>query len=230
MSSNSLAHDPVWRRRRLADAHLMLLFTPELCVPKDPLALLEAVLASVDVIQVRPKSLASSAPCAARETHDWCVRVLDLVSGRRELDLPVIVDDRIDVAAALRGRGCAGVHVGQDDASPAIARRILGPDALIGLSTHDMRQVAEAGESPVDYLGFGPVHPTATKGYLERLGPEAAWIASEGSVLPVFPIGGIDATNAAELARIGRAAVGSAILCAEDPERAAKEIRSLLLS
>jgi thiamine-phosphate pyrophosphorylase len=230
MSSTSLVRDGAGLRRRLADAHVMLLFTPELCVRSDPLTLLEAVLGSIDVVQVRPKSPGSSTPCAARETYDWCVRVLDLLSGRPELDIPVIVDDRVDVAAALRERGCAGVHVGLDDTAPAVARRLLGPDPLIGLSTHDLRQVAEAGESPVDYLGFGPVHPTATKGYLESLGPEAAWIASEGSVLPVFPIGGIDAANAAELSRIGRAAVGSAILCAEDPERAAKAIRSLLLS
>lgn len=226
----SLVRDPVRLRRRLADARLMLLFTPELCARGDPLTVLEAALGSVDIVQIRPKSPAASAPCAARETYDWCVRVLDLVSGRPELEIPVIVDDRVDVAAALRGRGCAGVHLGQDDTPPALARRILGPDLLIGRSTHDLRQVAEAGEHPIDYLGFGPIHPTTTKGYVESLGPEAAWIASEGSVLPVFPIGGIDATNASELARIGRAAVGSAILCAEDPERAAREIRTLLLS
>lgn len=230
MNSDSLVRDPLRLRRRLVDARLMLLFTPELCIRGDPLTALDAALGSVDVVQIRPKSPAASAPCSARETFDWCVRVLDLVSGRPELEILVIVDDRVDVAAALRESGCAGVHVGQDDTPPAVVRRILGPDLLIGRSTHDLRQVAEAGEDPIDYLGFGPVHPTPTKGYVESLGPEAAWIASEASALPVFPIGGIDATNVAELARIRRAAVGSAILGVEDPERAAREIRALLLS
>jgi thiamine-phosphate pyrophosphorylase len=99
---------------------------------------------------------------------------------------------------------------------------------VIGLSTHDMRQVARAQDEPVNYLGFGPLFPTATKGYEHGLGPDAAWIADTASELPLFPIGGIDATNAAELARVGRAAVSTAILDAEDPGRAASEIRGLL--
>ena len=80
----------------------------------------------------------------------------------------------------------------------------------------------------MNYLGFGPMFPTATKGYERGLGPETAWVADTASALPVFPIGGIDATNAAELARVGRAAVSAAILDAEDPGRAAREIRDQL--
>jgi thiamine-phosphate pyrophosphorylase len=208
----------------------MLLFTPELCAPRDPMEVLEAALASVDVVQIRPKRASSSAPCAARETYDACVRVLDLLSAHPGVDVLVIVDDRVDVAVALWERGCAGVHLGQDDCPIAIARRLLGPDPLIGLSTHDVRQVGEAGETSVDYLGFGPVHATSTKGYALGLGSETAWIASEGAHVPVFPIGGIDATNIEELARIGRAAVSSAILRADEPGKAAGELRSLLLA
>jgi thiamine-phosphate pyrophosphorylase len=230
MTVRSVDRDPRHLRDRLADARLMLLFTPELCAPHDPMAVLEAALGSVDVVQIRPKRASSSAPCTARETYDACVRVLDLLSAHAGLDVLVIVDDRVDVAVALRERGCAGVHLGQDDCPVAIARQLLGSDLLIGLSTHDVRQVGEAGESAVDYLGFGPVHATSTKGYAHGLGSETAWIASEGSHVPVFPIGGIDATNIEELARIGRAAVSSAILRADDPGKAAGELRSLLLS
>jgi thiamine-phosphate pyrophosphorylase len=208
----------------------MLLFSPDLCAPRDPMEVLEAALRSVDVVQIRPKSASSSAPCAARETHDWCVRVLDLLGAHPARDVLVIVDDRVDVAAALRERGCVGVHLGQEDCPVGTARQLLGPGPLIGLSTHDVRQVGEAGETPVDYLGFGPIHATPTKGYARGLGPEAAWIAAAGSSLPVFPIGGIDATNIEELARIGRAAVGSAILRADDPGKVASELRSALLS
>lgn len=206
----------------------MLLFTPEMCQRGDPLDVLEATLDDIDAIQIRPKALGSDVPGRARETFDWCARVLDLLDARRARHIPVIVNDRVDVAEALRDRGCAGVHLGQGDCPVPIARRRLGPGPVIGLSTHDMTQVANAGEEAVDYLGFGPIHGTRTRGYDRGLGPEKAWIASAGSPLPVFAIGGIDATNAADLARIGRAAVGSAILSAEDPGRAAREIRALL--
>jgi len=206
----------------------MLLFIPEVCPRKDLLEALEQTLDDIDAIQIRPKAPGSSAPGSARETFDWSVRVLDLLDARRARHIPVIVNDRVDVAEALRDRGCAGVHLGQDDCPVSIARRRLGPNAVIGLSTHDMTQVANAGEEEVDYLGFGPIHGTKTRGYDRGLGPESAWIANAGSSLPVFAIGGIDATNVTDLARIGRVAVGSAILSAEDPGRAAREIRSLL--
>src|SRR5262249_51136332 len=141
-----------------------------------------------------------------------------------------ILDDRVDVALDLGDAGCDGVHLGQDDCPSVLARELLGPDALIGLSTHDASQVGAAWDLPVDYLGFGPVYATATKGRARGLGPGAAWIAWDASHLPVFPIGGIDATNAADLSRVGRAAVGAAILGAEHPDRAARELRSLLVS
>ena len=218
---------------RLRSARLLLLFSPELCGARDPLAVLEAASSSVDVVQVRPKPRerqpSTLAPCEARETYAWTARVLDLLAARGGGPV-VTVDDRVDVALALASRGCAGVHLGQDDCPPAVARRLLGPEAWIGLSTHDLEQVALAEDEPVDYLGFGPVHATATKGYGRGLGPEAAWIASVGSARPLFAIGGIDATNVADLARVGRVAVGSAILAAADPGAAARELRALLLA
>lgn len=203
----------------------MLLFTPQLCGNRDPLDALERTLDSVDAIQIRPKALGCAAPGEARETFTWCVRVLDLLAARGARHIPVIVNDRVDVARALRSRGCAGVHLGQDDCPVEVAREQLGPEPLIGLSTHDLVQVASAGDMAVDYLGFGPIHETRTRGYVEGIGPERAWIASAACPLPMFAIGGIDATNAADLARIGRAAVGSAILSAPDPGPTGSPIR-----
>lgn len=230
------------RRERLRDARLYLLFTPELCGARDPLAVLAAVLDHVDVVQVRPKP-ADRAPdprggdaplvqTEARALFEWCQRVLALIAGRARRPL-VIANDRIDVVRALAEsptdeHGIDGVHLGQEDAPVALARELLGPDALIGLSTHTQAQVVEASELAVDYLGFGPIHATATKGYTRGLGPEAAWIAARATPLPLFPIGGIDRTNAGELAEVGRAAVSSAILAADDPARAARELRQLL--
>lgn len=227
-----MIRDALDLRDRLDRARIVLLFTPELATERDPLSALEAALPWIDIVQVRPKPLGGSgalALCAARATFDWAERVLALDAIARTGTL-VIVNDRVDVALALRAHGIAGVHVGQDDMPAGAAREVLGPALLLGLSTHDLAQVVEADEAPVDYLGFGPVHATSTKGYAHGLGSDACWIAAEGTQKPLFPIGGIDAENAVELARVGRAAVGSAILAARDPAAAARAIRDALSS
>jgi thiamine-phosphate pyrophosphorylase len=214
-------------RERLAGARLMLLFTPELCrAGAEPLAVLAAALPYVDAVQVRVKD-AELGRAPARASFDVALRVLALVAEAGSPAL-VLVNDRVDVAAALAAEGVAGVHLGDRDAPPALARELLGPDALVGLSTHSAADVASASAQPVDYLGFGPVFTSATKGYAHGLGAEAAWVAARGTELPLFPIGGIDVTNAGELAGIGRAAVCSAILGAEDPAAAARALRELL--
>lgn len=215
--------DPIEARERLGRARLMLLFSPELCAGRDPMRVLEQALPHVDVLQLRIKPSAR-ALSSARELYEWTLRVLAGAVPR----CLVLVNDRVDVAGVLAQRGCAGVHLGQDDMPAAEARRVLGEHALIGLSTHDLAQVAEAGDAPIDYLGFGPIHATATKGYEAGLGAELAWAAHAGASLPLFPIGGIDAQNVAELAPIGRAAVSRAILAAADPAQVALAIRSAL--
>jgi thiamine-phosphate diphosphorylase len=214
-------------RERLAAARLMCLFGPELCGGREPLGVLERALPWIDVVQVRPKPPGSSRAQAARESRDWCLRVLELVE-RSRLPTLVLVNDRVDVARTLRDCGLAGVHLGQEDCPPKLARELLGALPLIGLSTHDLVQVARASEEPIDYLGFGPIHPSATKGYERGLGCELAWVAQAASSLPVFPIGGIDLANAHELAGVGRAALSQAILAAEDPARAARGLRAVL--
>jgi thiamine-phosphate pyrophosphorylase len=217
-------------REHLAGARLMLLFTPELCGGREPLDVLAAALPFVDAVQVRVKSAGAltATPAPARATWEWSLRILDLARAPRTAAFVLLVDDRADVARALQEQGVAGVHLGQDDMPCAAARAFLGPQALIGFSTHDMPQVAAALDEPVDYLGFGPVHATRTKGYERGLGSEQSWIAASGAHVPVFPIGGIDLSNAQELARVGRAAVSSVILSAADPGRAARELRALL--
>ena len=217
-------------REHLARARLMLLFSPELCAGRDPLEVLAAALPFVDAVQVRPKPAGALAPspAPARETWEWSLRIADLARTPALAPFVLLVDDRADVARALAEHGVAGVHLGQDDLPCAAARAYLGAEALIGVSTHDLSQVAECAELPLDYLGFGPVHATRTKGYARGLGSEACWIAASATELPLFPIGGIELANAQELARVGRAAVTSAILGAEDPARAARELRGLL--
>lgn len=224
-------------RRRLAAARLYLIFTPQLVTSQDPLAVLEAALPYVDLVQVRPKERESGldplragarpAESNARLVAEWTERVLDLVARARSEAL-VIVNDRVDVARTYLERGVAGVHIGQDDSPPQVARDVLGSAALIGLSTHSAAQVVRSIDEPVDYIGFGPVCATATKGYERGLGFEAAWVAAQATLVPVFPIGGIGLAEAAELAEVGRAAVSSSILLASDPAAAARELRAAL--
>jgi thiamine-phosphate pyrophosphorylase len=205
----------------------MGVFTPATLPAGEELERLLAAAPFLDVVQVRVKEPdRTDGPSPARALLEWTERVLAALPKERPL---VIVNDRPDVARALRALGCDGVHVGQDDAAPRAVRAFLGSELLIGLSTHDARQVAAAQDEPVDYLGFGPVFPSATKGYAQGRGPEYAWAAAEASALPVFAIGGIDTTNAQELDNVGRAAVGAAIFAASDPAAAARELAELLV-
>jgi thiamine-phosphate pyrophosphorylase len=216
-------------RERLSRARLMLILSPEVCGGRDPLAVAAAVLPHVDAVQVRPKAGgdAGAAPAPARSTFELALAVLELCA-----DLPapplVLADDRVDVALALAGRGLAGVHLGCDDLPPAEARALLGPEPLIGLSTHCAADVVRAAELPVDYLGFGPLFPTATKGYASGVGPEAAWVAAAAAGVPVFAIGGVTRARVTELHPGARVAVAGAILGAEAPAAAAAALRDHL--
>lgn len=184
-------------------------------------------------VQVRIKSaptISSNLRTPARATWLWAERVRELLRGIANAPA-LLINDRVDVALALGGTddGIAGVHLGQGDLPVELARRMLGTEALIGRSTHDFKQVVWADEEGADYVGFGPVFATATKGYTQGLGGERAWIAKEATALPLFAIGGIAPNNISELAEVGRAAVSSAILSADDPERITEELARVLL-
>nr|CRH08036.1 Thiamine-phosphate synthase [Candidatus Magnetococcus massalia] len=103
----------------------------------------------------------------------------------------VIINDRLDIALAL---GADGVHVGQDDLPPAVCRQLLGPDRWLGLSTHNSEEIAQAHKAGVDYIGFGPVHSTATKGdtYDVQGYDRLSQACAEAGELPIVGIGGIE--------------------------------------
>jgi thiamine-phosphate pyrophosphorylase len=212
------------QRDLLRNGRLMLLFTPELCRggQAHSLDVLDAVLPLVDVLQIRVKT-------GARDLFDWSQKALDVLAAHTGLDLPVLINDRVDVALALGASNPAstvsGVHLGQSDLPATEARLLLGEAAIIGRSTHDFAQVVLATEEPIDYLGFGPIFPTDTKGYTHGVGAERAWMADTATHLTVFPIGGINAQSVSELGPVGRIAVSSAILGAHDPEAAARDLR-----
>jgi thiamine-phosphate pyrophosphorylase len=116
-----------------------------------------------------------------------------------------------------------GVHVGQDDMDPAEARRILGPDAIIGLSTHSPEQLEGAASQPVDYISVGPIWETPTKEGRPATGLELVRTAAGSASLPWFAIGGIDPENVSEVVAAGaqRVCVVRAIRDAIDPRAAA---------
>ena len=113
----------------------------------------------------------------------------------------VILNDRPDLAAKL---GCDGVHIGQSDGTFAEARRLMGPDRMVGVTCHDSRHLAmEAAEAGADYVAFGAFYPTSTKDALTRADPEILTIWQEVMETPCVAIGGITAENAAPLAAAG---------------------------
>ncbi len=133
-----------------------------------------------------------------------------------------IVNDRPGLALRLNADG---VHLGQEDRSPEEAREILGPDRIIGLSTHGRRQIIEAGSRPVDYVGVGPVFATRTKKNPDEvMGTELLEWAGANCALPVVAIGGITLENLDRVLETGvsNVAVISEISQSPDPLGAAK--------
>ncbi|MFT4647817.1 MAG: thiamine-phosphate diphosphorylase [Glaciecola sp.] len=216
------------RRQKLNQAQIMLIFTPQLV--EDPLVALQEIIEHVDVIQVRPKGLGikSQEPSSARECLDWSQKVLHAVKVLGPARPLVLVNDRVDVAQMLMHNGLDGVHLGQEDTPWQVARELLGPAPLIGLSTHSYDQVRHAADTSIDYLGFGPIFATATKALKASNNAVSAWVAHRSSQQPLFPIGGITPSNAWQLTPVGRAAIASGILCSPDPKQTASDVRRAL--
>jgi thiamine-phosphate pyrophosphorylase len=138
-----------------------------------------------------------------------------------------IVNDDPHLALELRADG---VHVGQDDIDPAEARRIMGPDAIIGLSTHSREQIEAAASAPVDYISVGPIWETPTKEGRPATGLELIRDAVELAGRPWYAIGGIDTANADQVVSAGaeRLCVVRAIRDAENPRAAATALFDLV--
>jgi len=145
-----------------------------------------------------------------------------------ESDVKFIVNDRVDVAVAA---GADGVHLGQDDFSIPLARKLLGEGRIIGGSAATLAEARKCLKEGADYVGFGPVYPTTSK---EDAGPvsgiEILKQVVEAIPLPIIAIGGVCAENTPEVIRAGAhgIAVISAVCCQEDPEQATKALYEAL--
>jgi thiamine-phosphate pyrophosphorylase len=211
------AHGPL-RRERLRTARLYFVCD---AMPggREPEALLHAALSGgVDIVQLREKELGRDEIERSARTFR---RLCDTHSA-----LFVVNDD----PWLARTCGADGVHVGQDDVAASEAREVLGPEAIVGLSTHSQEQLAASAAEPIDYVSVGPVWETPTKEGRPGVGLGLVEHATADAPHPFFAIGGIDAANAAEVIAAGarRLGVVRAIRDAEDPAAAAEALRGAL--
>jgi thiamine-phosphate pyrophosphorylase len=151
----------------------------------------------------------------------------DLLPLARQAGVPFIINDYPHLAARL---GADGVHIGQDDGTLAEVKKIVGPDLIIGRSTHSLEQAQRAAEEGADYLGFGPLFPTGTKPGRPAIGLDDIAQVYKNVPVPVFCIGGInDRTLPAVLAAgAQRLVVVSALLQADDIKAATQSVKQLL--
>ena len=197
------------------DLSLYLVTDPALCAERGLEAtVMAAVRGGVSVVQLRDKHASD---------EEMIAQAIRLKALLDEYEVPLIINDRIEVALAS---GADGLHIGQSDGDPIEARRRLGDDVLIGLSVQTLEQLKAVDIERIDYLGLGPVYATATKpDHAAPLGIEGLTQLVRSSPLPTVAIGGISLTNAGDVMSSGTdgLAVVSALCSAEDPAAAAQQ-------
>ncbi len=206
-------------RDRLADAQLYVLVTDALCNASLVGTVKEAALGGAQIIQLREKSI---------DDRTLLARARDVRAVTRAAGVLFIVNDRPDIA---RLADADGVHLGQDDLPIQQARRIVGPDALIGVSTHSIEQVRRAVLEGANYLGIGPTFPSQTKSFAAFAGLDFVKQALAETSLPAFALGGIHPGNIEQVRAAGarRIAVSHAVCAAADPRAATRQLRAALV-
>lgn len=166
----------------------------------------EALEGGVTLVQYRAKTASSA---------EMYAEALQLKALCDSFNVPLIINDRLDIAMAV---GAAGVHLGQDDLPCAAARKILGEDYIIGVSAHNPAEARAALLCGADYLGCGAVFGTATKADVKKLGTDGLAAICREKGLPVVGIGGVTADNYREVRAAGAdgAAIVSGILAQSD--------------
>ncbi len=198
----------------LAGRNLYLLLTESLCHHGSGPAVRGALAGGVSIVQLREKEMDD------RRLLEFGHRVR---AWTREAGALFIFNDRPDLAVLT---GADGVHVGQEELSVKDARRIVGVDKLVGVSTHTIEQARQAVVDGADYIGVGPVFPSTTKPFEEYAGLEFVKQVAAEVTLPFYAIGGINADNIAQVRQAGctRVAVTGAVCSQADPQAAAAEL------
>jgi thiamine-phosphate pyrophosphorylase len=198
-------------RDRMRAVGLYVLITESLCKrPWQEVARL-AIEGGADCLQLREKSLSS---------RELLSRARELVAICRTGGAVSIINDRPDIALLA---GADGVHVGQDDTCATDVRKILGPDRIVGVSTHHIHQARQALLDGADYIGVGPIFPSTTKPQPHLPGLAYAAEVNAELSMPAIAISGINAENLPRLLETGinAVAVSSSVLSADDPKEAA---------
>ncbi|WP_199479984.1 thiamine phosphate synthase [Vibrio harveyi] len=179
----------------------------------------KAVEGGVTMVQVREKH---GDVCAFIERAQAVKDIL------KDTDVPLIINDRVDVALAV---DADGVHLGQSDMPAIIARELIGPNKILGLSIENEEQLAEADSLPIDYIGLSAIFATPTKTNTKKFwGIDGLKMALETTSLPIVAIGGINESNIPQLSATGvhGLALVSAICHAEDPKAASEYLLGLM--
>ncbi len=201
-------------RQRLATARLYVLVTAALCKTGIERVVKEAAAGGASVFQLREKGV---------DDRELLGRARQMRRWTREAGVLFVMNDRPDLARLAEADG---VHLGQADMPVKDARRVLGPEALVGVSTHDLDQVKRAVLDGASYLGVGPTFPSDTKAFRELAGPEFVRRAAAATTLPAFVLGGVNHETVGKAVEAGarRVAVSQAVCAADDPRTAAAEL------
>lgn len=202
----------------LAEARLYVLITEAMCSRNWLEVARAAIAGGADCIQLREKTLPDG---------QLMSRASKLVELCRANAVRCIINDRADVAMLS---GAHGVHVGQDDLPVRETRKLVGPDRIVGVSTHSIEQAQQAVLDGADYIGVGPVFTSRTKPRQILPGPEFARRAAQEIRIPAFAIAGITLENVDEVIATGirAVAVSSAVIAAADPQAAARAFKCKL--
>ncbi|EGJ71364.1 Thiamine-phosphate pyrophosphorylase [Bacteroides coprosuis DSM 18011] len=207
--------------KKSLDLSLYLVTDPQVAEGNSFLEVIEdAVKGGVTLVQLREKD------CSSREFYDKALAIKHLLSS---YDVPLIINDRLDIALAV---DADGLHIGQEDIPYDVARKILGPDKIIGLSVENKTDALRANKLDIDYIGISPVFSTPTKiDTAPALGLEGSRLINSISKHPSVGIGGIHLQNAASIIASGSDGISvvSAIMMAKDPFRAAQELKQIIL-
>ncbi len=179
-------------------------------------AVQEAIEGGATVIQYRAKN---------KDTKDMYEEATRIKKICDKYSIPLIINDRVDIAIAV---DASGVHVGQEDMPVEVVRRLIGFNKILGLSTKNIKQVKEANNLPVDYIGFGSIFPTNTKDNAKIAGLENLKKALDISIQPIVAIGGINHKNIQQVLETGckNIAVVSAVF--KDKKRIKQNTKALL--
>ena len=180
----------------------------------------EAIKGGTTVVQLREKT------ASTKDFYELALKVKEITS---KYDVPLLINDRIDIALAVDSEG---IHIGQDDMPAEIARKIIGDNKILGVSASTVEQAKKAEKDGADYIGSGAIFPTSTKDDADSVSKEELKEIVDSIDIPVVAIGGITLDNASSIKDTGIAgfSVVSAIMSAEDPKEASRKLKEIYFS